>query len=156
MHKVSRDDWENKPMPDRTVSLDYSRTFSTDEFAQLALGFCPKTMDDKWFMFMEHHVLYFHRSWAGVFCYRLTLEPSDGKYRVKELIRTNAGDDLPVWTDRYHIALVDFLLTTHLLHQPAPFPLPGDLSDDSPGQFQHHIAGTGNTEYRVDQKEEEQ
>lgn len=82
--RPTRDSWPTLPMPEERAALDIQRQFTAEEYDRLLRGSIPDSMDDRWFIFMEDDVLYFHRSWSGHCAYQLELEASDGGYVVKE------------------------------------------------------------------------
>ena len=59
------------PMPIQHAPLLLNRVFSGDQAALLRLGFAPREMQDKWFIYFENDVLYFHRSWTGYCIYQV-------------------------------------------------------------------------------------
>jgi hypothetical protein len=58
------------PMPAQQITVSLDRVFSKDEAALLKLGFLPQEMQDKWFIYFENNLLYFHRSWSGYCIYQ--------------------------------------------------------------------------------------
>lgn len=98
-------------------------------------------MEDKWFIYLEDHHLYFHRSWTGLAIYRLTFSLGDGEYCVTEAL---CSDEVLEKSDPiYQAELVDFLVHNILLGEAKPFPRPSDIKEQIPGVFQHAISGTG-------------
>lgn len=67
---VSRDDYKATPMPS-SRALPYRRQLAPAEVEGLLEGFKPRSMDDKWFFFVEEEVVHLHRSWAGEEIYAL-------------------------------------------------------------------------------------
>lgn len=41
------------------------RQWSDTEWNRIAAGLVPLDMDDRWFVYVEDHTLYVHRSWTG-------------------------------------------------------------------------------------------
>ncbi|MBN1966275.1 MAG: NADAR family protein [Anaerolineae bacterium] len=76
--RATRDDWHITSLPEQRERLDYARVFSEAEYALLTHGFLSRDMDDKWFIFLEDAVLYFHRSWTGFCIFTLRLESAAG------------------------------------------------------------------------------
>jgi hypothetical protein len=64
---ASRRDWSNLPLPlnHKRIALDVR--LSKEESENLKLGFVPRMMEQKWFVYFEGNTLYEHRSWTG-FC----------------------------------------------------------------------------------------
>ncbi len=61
------------PIPPQHVFLMLDRLFSQAEIDLIKLGFAPREMQDKWFLYFENDVLYFHRSWTGYCIYQVSL-----------------------------------------------------------------------------------
>lgn len=61
------------PMPPQQIALSLDRLFSQAEIDSIKLGFAPREMQDKWFIYFENDVLYFHRSWTGYCIYQVSL-----------------------------------------------------------------------------------
>ena len=51
---------------------------------RMRLGFIPKDMDDRWFIFFENGWLYFHRSWTGDCIFGVKLDGFPGGVRVTD------------------------------------------------------------------------
>lgn len=85
--KATRDSWRQVlPMPEESkIRLQFSRDISLEEYDQLSLGFIPREMEDKWFVYLEDNWLYFHRSWMGYCIYQLRLECIGHSYNVAEV-----------------------------------------------------------------------
>jgi hypothetical protein len=81
---ASRSSWEILPMPARKSRLLICRSFTQNEFQQLAKGLIPESMDDKWFVFLENDWLYFHRSWTGACIYQIRIADKKEKYEITE------------------------------------------------------------------------
>ena len=69
------EDWAFRPMPAARTTLDYSRTFTPGEMAQVTRGFIAQAMEQKWCAYFEDGVFRIHRSWTGFEYFRLHLMP---------------------------------------------------------------------------------
>ena len=76
-----REDWKTKPMPEKTESFVLDRSFGEDEMDALRRGNIPRSMEDKWFWYMEGRTLFAHRSWTGCCIYRIDFG-EDGRHTV--------------------------------------------------------------------------
>ena len=152
MDKIAdRNSWEIKPLPPQRAKLGVKRSFTEDEYNNLAKGLVPEVMEDKWFIFMENETLYFHRSWTGVCVYQVHL---DDQRRVVEAWANRDPQQYGISDDEYDGKLLCFLIDNLLLGRHTPFPLPEDLPDNLPeGLYQHSVAGTGYPEMRLQSKE---
>ena len=96
-----REDWTIQPMPDISVSISVEKFYSQDEFDQLSAGVIPETMEDKWFVFYESPWLYLHRSWTGLFVFKVRFEPVTGGMAIAEAL-VNCNPHQYTETEREH------------------------------------------------------
>jgi hypothetical protein len=90
LKSATRDDGRIEPMPSQYASLLLQTTFSQEEFAQIAAGLIPESMDNHWFIYYEALWLSLHRSWTGYCIYRVRFEPmADGMQVVEALANRN-------------------------------------------------------------------
>ena len=66
-----RSDWKTEPMPEQHETFVLNRAFSDEEMDALRAGNIPRSMEDKWFWYMEGPTLWAHRSWTGHCIYRI-------------------------------------------------------------------------------------
>ena len=113
---ATSDSWQTHPMSETRARLQCDRTFSADEYARLKLGFVPKEMEERWFIYLENDRLYFHRSWTGHGIFEVRLEPVEDGYRIAEAwvnrdpeqyVSDGDADDLRLLTDLTDWLLVD-------------------------------------------------
>ncbi len=83
---ATRTDWNITPLPALRASIMFDRTYTAEEFEQLRQGNVPEEMEDKWFAFYEAPWFYLHRSWTGFGIYQARFEPSDGGFRIVEVL----------------------------------------------------------------------
>jgi len=140
--KASQSDWKNLIFPKKFVSIDYSRSFSEEEYEKISYGLIPREMEDKWMIYLKSDVLYLHRSWTGFCLYKVTFRADEGSHRVVEALVNASEDQIPAFNPKYHVQLFDFLISNLLLNESKPFPMPKQLGIGPTGLFQHHITGT--------------
>lgn len=128
--------WKTVEMPATVISLPFTKTYTAEEFSVLAHGFVPKAMEDKWFVFMQDNILFFHRSWTGLCIYKIVFEQNHNEYTVQEVL-INADTEQYSRRDNHHeTTLLSWLIDGYLLRKQVSFPVPGDLSRDTyPGVF---------------------
>jgi hypothetical protein len=68
-------------MPPARTLLPFARSFSREEYLEMAEGFLPAQMEDKWFIYCEDNTFYFHRSWTGHCIFTMELEQTPEGYR---------------------------------------------------------------------------
>jgi len=82
-----RQSWKNiQPLPQQRATVSLDRTFSEEEYELIRRGVIPEVMEDKWFIFLEEDVLYFHRSWTGFCIYQVRMKKEGAEYRVVEAL----------------------------------------------------------------------
>lgn len=110
---ATRASWKTQPMPTRRATLTIQRRFSPAEIRRMRQGFIPREMEDKWFLFMEEHTLYVHRSWTGFCIYEVHFS-TDGAVQTAWVNRDPAQytETDNAQDERLLLALVDqFLLS---------------------------------------------
>jgi len=70
--------WKTKSMPEETPVLDFKAEFGEEEFKRISYGLIPKEMEDKWFIYLQNNILYFHRSWTGYCIFKIVFTRSGG------------------------------------------------------------------------------
>jgi hypothetical protein len=89
--------------------------------------FKAKSMEDKWDIYLYDGHLYFARSWTGGLEYRATIEFDEDGATVNAVEARAAL----VQTDPFYpIAVVDYLIRSHLYRLPVPHPLPKSAVQD--------------------------
>ncbi len=124
------DSWETVEMPKKTGSLPLRKSYTPKEFSLMTLGFVPKEMEDKWFIFMQNNVLFFHRSWTGYCIYKVIFEQNDGQYVVSEALVNRDSQQYNSRNNNYDIALLSWLIDGFLLGKQVPFPVPNNIFKD--------------------------
>lgn len=141
-------------MPEQRSRLSFERSFTQDEFQQLAKGLIPEEMEDKWFVFLEDSWLYFHRSWTGACIYQIRLKANNDTYKVAEAWVNRSFKQYKSISNTYDALLLGFLIDNFLLNKRTPFPMPEDLPKDLPeGAYQHSISGSAFPEIDADEKD---
>ncbi len=142
MEKIAdRNSWKNTPLPSQRARLDVKRVFSHEEYRLLCKGVIPEVMEDKWFIFMENDVLYFHRSWTGHCIYEVHF---DNRQTVCEAWVNRDSNSYKETDTVYDKKLLLFLIDNLLLGKNTSFPMPTALSEKLPtGIQQHTFSGTG-------------
>lgn len=113
---AKRDSWKIEEMPDDVVSIYYDKEFTLEEFDKIKRGFIPKSMEDKWFIFFESDVLYFHRSWTGRCIYSVHFITENDKVRIKKIYVNNDKTQYQKGNDTsYNLREIDFLFNNVVL-----------------------------------------
>ncbi|MBI4760169.1 MAG: hypothetical protein ACOYYF_13050 [Chloroflexota bacterium] len=148
---ADRNSLKTLPLPRQRAKLNFVRTFTEQEFDCLAHGLIPKSMDDKWFIFMENDVLSFHRSWTGVCIYQVHF---DKRHAITAVWVNRDVQQYKETDNEYDQRLLNFLIDNLLLGQSTPFPMPSNLPGSLPkGAFQHTVSRTGYPKKRDQEKE---
>lgn len=90
--KATRDSWDNQPLSEKTILLPYNKSFNAQEYELLSYGFIPDSMEDKWFIYLENDVIYFHRSWTGICVFQIYLEKTFDGCQIKEAWVTSGNN----------------------------------------------------------------
>ena len=145
MKKTAKpDSWQTKPMPAQVAVLDYSVTFTEEEFERISAGCIPRDMEDKWFMYVDGNKLHMHRSWTGHCIYQVIFEHEKDNWVARQAMVNRNPDQYRETDNDYDARLLHFLIVNLLLERNEPFPERSDLPiDAATGLYQHHVAGTG-------------
>lgn len=139
------DDWKKTPF-DAVIQFDYTAQFNASQHERLRQGFVPMAMEDKWFIYHENDVLYFHRSWTGQPIYRAHLERAKDGYVVKSAWRAaDYGVEAGVFQHRSDL---DFLIRRLLLDEPATPMVPSGVSDEAAPLYLHALFGSSSRKGR--------
>src|SRR5204862_3610513 len=88
--------------------------------------FVAQQMEDKWDVYRFGDSLYFARSWSGDLIYRARLAPDRSSVTVRTI---SARGDFAAAPDP--VAVVDFLIKSHVFDLVAPHPVPLDPGMDT-------------------------
>lgn len=112
--QATRASWNTLPFPAARASVPIAREFTAAEHAQIARGFIPRDMDDRWFIYLEGDWLALHRSWTGACIFLVRFAPAGADYRIAEAWANRDPEQYrvtDVHADATHIArLIDLLL----------------------------------------------
>lgn len=142
---ATRQSWSKlQPLPENRARLFVEREFSNQEYDQLCSGFIPERMEDKWFIFAEEDLLYFHRSWTGFCIFQLRLERKDAAYRVGEVFANRDAKQYIAAGDAFDEKLLTFLIDSLLLNRRSPLPIASNIPAGIETDLHVlHVAGAG-------------
>jgi len=89
---ITRDDWRVFDMPVTYETSLLNKELNAAEYQALLMGFLPRDMDDRWFMYANEGYVYLHRSWTGHCIFRLKIEVIKDDCLLTEL-RINRDTD---------------------------------------------------------------
>ena len=134
---ASATSWKHEPFAEG-IPLPYQAAYDSEQFARLKMGFIPKEMEDKWFVYYDEPHLFFHRSWTGQPVYRLRLirvpngaEVTEALW-AKDLADHSSNWDLaasPDWYSEFQVRLLDVVVSNLLLGQSKPFFMQTDQTE---------------------------
>ena len=113
-------DWKTKTFA-RLIPLPYRAAFSHSEMARLKQGLIPSEMEDKWFIYFENDVLYFHRSWTGFGAFQVHFENTEGGAKVSEAYGASETS-MSEKDAAFSASLVSYLIDRTLLGKDISFP----------------------------------
>jgi hypothetical protein len=127
MPTATQDSWTTHPLPEQHTRLMADWTFSPEEYRQLQQGLIPQEMEDKWFIYHQEDVLYFHRSWTGFCIFQVHFREVEAGYQVSQILVSRDSEQYRVSNDQDDLALLRYLIEALLLGLEVPYPLPGGL-----------------------------
>ena len=150
MKPAQKEDWKTIDLPSKRESLGIERSFTKNEMVQLSQGLIPKSMDDKWFIYLENNCIYFHRSWTGSCIYFIKLDKSESVFNVIESWVNREPKEYSQLDINYDCKLLSFLIDAHLLNKSVDFPIKERDSNKYPkGSYQHSFHGRNLNEKEV-------
>ena len=111
---------------DRFVSCDLR--YQTDGKLYPGSLFVPQTPEDRWAIFFDGTYIYFVRSWSRTLVAKAKVEQHDNEIQLTEIEGTII--DSGIETENQTIALVNFLMLSHVLNETAPVPLLNELESE--------------------------
>ena len=123
MDRATRSSWDRvKLCSEQYIPLSIPRSFSYDEYARIARGYIPRTMEDRWFIFLEGTTVFMHSSRMGTCIYYFELRALV-THVVMETVFANRDPRHYANTKAdYDIEHVIFLIDWFLLGKEVPFP----------------------------------
>jgi len=88
---ATRDSWKNQPITN-PKRIEINLKFNEDQFQTIKKGLIPHVMEDKWFIFFENDILYFHRSWTGYGVFKAKFTRENNEYIIKEFFAERNKD----------------------------------------------------------------
>jgi hypothetical protein len=132
MMPVRPTDWKNLPMSEIRTTIRLDRAFSDEEMARIRQGLKPEAMEDKWFVYWDKDVLYFHRSWTGICIYAVRFHVDRHGYRMIEAEINRDPEEYSQKNDQFDARLISFLIDVLLLEQGAEYPAEEGASAPDP------------------------
>ena len=122
--RASNGDQHRDRVPEDSTTHDCQLTYAHDGETADGPIFKADAMEDKWDIYLYDDYLYFARSWRG-----------ELKYRAKILFEHDCARVVAVTAPQdpdphYPVAVVDYLIRSHIYGQPIPHPLPASLGRD--------------------------
>jgi len=114
--------------PERAVTLECTPQYPHMGAPKDGPLFKAETMEDKWDIYLYEGELYFARSWTGSLEYCAAIETTDA---AAKLVAITARQEVLGEGDAYPIAVVDFLIRSHVYRQTVPHPLVKALGRDT-------------------------
>lgn len=114
-----------KPKSERIIQCHLS--FKVDQRLEPGVLFTPGTMEHKWAIFFDGEFLIFVRSWLREVLVIAKTETTNNRLFVKEIQGTFIEEEIPEFT----VAILNYLLISHVLKEFVPAPLPAQLVSDT-------------------------
>ena len=127
MIRAESTDWKNKPLTSKCTTVSIDRTFTEDEMKKITMGYIPEEMENKWFIFWEDGILYFHRSWTGIGMYEVRFKKDGDAYEMYEADINRNPEEYKVADDEEDIKSINFLIDRLLLNRHADLPENNDI-----------------------------
>ena len=123
MKTAKKRNWETKPLPDRHTVIELQLSYLQDDRLKIVTGFIPRQMEDKWFVYYDEGILYFHRSWTGNCIYQVHVLDADTRFVFTHAEVKRDPEQYSETDDDYERQMISFLTNTLLLDKSDTFPL---------------------------------
>ena len=115
MNAAKRKDWKIEPMPPNHIRVSLDVYYDENEIERIRMGFIPRQMEEKWFIFWERRRLHFHRSWTGYCEYIVTFRRERAGYRMTEALINRDRSQNRETNDEMDLLLIPRLIGKYLL-----------------------------------------
>ncbi|MXG30210.1 hypothetical protein [Streptomyces sp. YIM 132580] len=97
------------------------RIWSDEDWERIQHGYGAQDMDEKWDVFTEGEVVFFHRSWTGYGVFAATFAPDDtGGWRIASAVVERDSERYGRTDDAYDCVMLELVITAIVLGEPAP------------------------------------
>lgn len=111
---------------DRFVSCDLS--YKTVGKLYPGSLFVPQSPEDRWAIFFDGTYIYFVRSWSNTLVAKARVLQLDKELKITEI--EGSMMDSGMETDNQTVALLNFVMLSHVLNETAPVPLLNELESE--------------------------
>ena len=122
----SRGSVETENGRDRFVNCEL--TYQTDGKLYPGSLFVPQSPEDRWAIFFDGMFIYFVRSWSKELVAKVSVEIEESRIQLTQIEGAILDDGLE--TENQTIALMNFLILSHVLNETAPVPLLNELESE--------------------------
>jgi len=122
--RATRKDHTSHPMPASRERLPLNLEFDSDQIERMKVGFIPRDMDDRWFIYFDGRSkeFRFHRSWTGFCIFTVKIHRAGEGYRVAEAWVNRDTKQYTQWDTSHDVNVVIWLIEALLLGQEREFP----------------------------------
>ncbi len=113
--RVQAHDWKHTPIPRKHRVVSWDRPFTEEEMDAIRLGFLPRQMEDRWFLWFRGNNLHCHRSWTGFCIYEVRFLKAAQGYRAARFKVNEDPEQHQHGDDAHEISVLSALIDTHLL-----------------------------------------
>lgn len=104
---ANRNDWKVFPMTESKAQIPLDLTYENEEFASIAQGLLPESMDDRWVIVVEDGHILFYRSWTGIMIYDCSFEEKEDGVWISSMYVNRNIEEYTNTNDQYDIWIVE-------------------------------------------------
>jgi len=105
-HKATISDYKGaKPLPVKRRKLTINISFTQKEYERMKYGFVPGDNDDRWFIYEENDIFYFHRFVTGNCIFVVKFQKQDNVHIPVEILASD--EDGPKDDEKSKQSLID-------------------------------------------------
>lgn len=121
-HTARGTDWKIEPMPAEHIVIPLGVRYTRLDMEQIVYGLIPRMMEEKWFVYYDHGVLNFHRSWTGYCMYRVFTQEDDSLVTFTHAEVNRHPRQYTETDDEHDRRMIPYLIDVLLLQKPSIFP----------------------------------
>lgn len=122
MKTAKQSAWQTKSLPPKRTTITLDGRFSSREMDRIRRGLIPEQMEDKWFVYWQSDVLFFHRSWTGFCIYVVRFVWENDTCRMVEAEVNRDPEQYSNLNDDHDAKMISYLIDVVLLGKHADFP----------------------------------
>lgn len=130
--ELEKKNWKVKKLPKKRASINFTGSYTEEQYDLIKRGFVPQQMEDRWFIYWEKDKLYFHRGSTGYCVYVVSFKNEGDRHVVSEALANRDDKQYTNKDDQEDVTLLGKIIENRLLR-------PSEEGDTEPPGFMQPI-----------------